>query len=184
MDTRLEVGNLRASVKPEALREHFEVAGPVVDVWIVHGGRAFVTMGTADAAREAILTLNGSSFDERTLRVEAAREPRPSERPGRPSLRITRETRERCFVGYELDHHGTALAIRMFPTDAGDGEPTWRIEVAPGGRGDAMVSAHATTRTAALDEVGRTWRRQAAILSLPTLDWEAIASLLRSVRAT
>jgi cold-inducible RNA-binding protein len=76
---RIYVGNLSYNTDAEALRELFETKGTVTDVHVAMDrdsgrprGFAFVTMGTADEARKAIADLDGSVFDDRQLRVNAA----------------------------------------------------------------------------------------------------------------
>ena len=186
MATRLDVGNLGEGVRPDELRACFEACGDVVDVRIVYGGHAFVTMGSNEAARSAVDTMNGVVFEERALRVTQAREqptmgPRPPSTE--PRIRVTKKYLERCNVTYELDHLGTPLAIRMYPTDDGTGEPKWRVDASSARAGDAVVSADAPTRAAALERVGRAWQEEAAGRNLPTLDWNAIAQLMSAVRA-
>src|SRR5260221_601715 len=104
MATRLDVGNLREGTRPDDLRARFEACGEVVDVRIVQGGHAFITMGSHEAAKSALATMNGAVFEERALRVTNARE-QPVEASRR--LRVTKTYLERCNVTYEIDHVGT-----------------------------------------------------------------------------
>jgi hypothetical protein len=187
MATRLDVGNLREGTRPDDLRARFEACGEVVEVRIVHGGHAFVTMASHEEARSALETMNGAVFEERALQVTRAREqpkeaPRPrSVEPHR--LRVTKTYLERCNVAYEIDHHGMPLSIRMYPTDDGGGEPHWRVDVSSSRAGDGVISAAAPTRAAALEAVGGAWRTAAAGQKLPMLDWNAIVQLMNDVRA-
>jgi hypothetical protein len=100
-----------------------------------------------------------------------------------PKVRITRQLRERCNVKYELDLEGTPLALRMFPTDDGAGEATWRVEATSSHASRTVISASASTRFAALEEVGRSWRRQESKLNLPAVDWTALLNFLSAQRA-
>ena len=81
MGNRLYVGNLSYGASAESLREAFSACGEVTDVHIVQDrdsgqprGFAFVTLATAEEAAKAIATLDGSSLDGRTLRVNEAEE--------------------------------------------------------------------------------------------------------------
>ena len=85
MGTRLYVGNLSYNVTEPELREVFAEGGRnVVEVKIVMDretgrprGFAFVEMGTADDASQAIETLSGRSIHGRPINVSEARERTP-----------------------------------------------------------------------------------------------------------
>jgi RNA recognition motif-containing protein len=79
MSQRLYVGNLSFHCNQETLRAAFAEAGVVEDVRIIMDretgqsrGFAFVTMGSLEAGRNAIATLNGAVIDGRPLRVNEA----------------------------------------------------------------------------------------------------------------
>jgi RNA recognition motif-containing protein len=81
MGNRLYVGNLSFRTDSAAVREAFEQYGAVSDVHLVTDresgqprGFGFVTMGTNEAARAAIASMNGQALDGRTLRVNEAEE--------------------------------------------------------------------------------------------------------------
>ena len=81
MGNRLYVGNLSFNTGSDALRDAFAKFGEVTDVHLVTDrmtgqprGFGFVTMGTSEAARSAIATMNGSNLDGRELRVNEAEE--------------------------------------------------------------------------------------------------------------
>jgi RNA recognition motif-containing protein len=81
--TKLFVGNLPFTTTEESLRELFQQHGTVEKVAVIMDretgrprGFAFIEMSTADAAR-AIQSLNGSSVDGRSIKVNEAQE-RPS----------------------------------------------------------------------------------------------------------
>jgi cold-inducible RNA-binding protein len=81
MGNRLYVGNLSFDATNDTLREAFAACGDVTDVQVMSDretgrsrGFAFVTMGSADAARKAISQLNGSMLDGRALKVNEAEE--------------------------------------------------------------------------------------------------------------
>lgn len=100
-----------------------------------------------------------------------------------PEIRIVRITRERTSVIYEIDHAGTALHIRMYPTDDGRGEATWRIEATIAESDALSINATAATRAVALDEVARAWRNEQLERRLPVLHWKAIVRLMSTSRA-
>jgi len=177
MATRLDVGNVSSDADAGALRKCFERYGHVLDVRVVLGGHAFVTMENRKDAHMAILRLNGATFAERKLTVAEARE-QPTNAGG---VRLVRTLRERTSVRYEIDHAGAELVLRMYPTDDGKGEATWRIEaaLAHGSTNGSSIAAAGATRTAALDALARAWNEG----RLPPLDWKAIASVLRAARA-
>lgn len=81
MGNRLYVGNLSYSTSPESLGAMFATAGEVREVAMPTDretgqprGFAFVTMGSASEASNAISQLNGASLDGRSLRVNEAQE--------------------------------------------------------------------------------------------------------------
>lgn len=86
MGTNIYVGNLPFSTDDQQLRQIFGQYGDVTDSRVVTDrttgqsrGFGFVTMGTEDQARAAISALDGTTLDNRQLRVNEA-EARP-ERP-------------------------------------------------------------------------------------------------------
>jgi RNA recognition motif-containing protein len=81
MGNRLYVGNLSYSTSRESLEAAFAAAGEVREVAMPTDretgqprGFAFVTMGTAQEADNAISQLNGMMLDGRSLRVNEAQE--------------------------------------------------------------------------------------------------------------
>ncbi len=83
MGNRLYVGNLSFNSTSETVRAAFEEIGEVTDVHLVTDretgrprGFGFVTMGTAEAAAEAIARMDGATLDGRALRVNEAEERR------------------------------------------------------------------------------------------------------------
>jgi cold-inducible RNA-binding protein len=81
MGNRLYVGNLSFSTTSDAIRAAFAEFGEVQDVHLVTDresgqprGFGFVTMGTAQAAANAIEKMNGAMLDGRPLRVNEAEE--------------------------------------------------------------------------------------------------------------
>jgi len=80
MSTKLYVGNLPFDVTENDLRDLFSPHGPVNEIIVIMDkatGRArgfgFVTMGTPEAAKAAILALNGRDWKGRALTVNEAR---------------------------------------------------------------------------------------------------------------
>jgi cold-inducible RNA-binding protein len=86
--TRLYAGNLSFSTSQESIQAAFAAIGEVREVAMPTDretgeprGFAFVTMGTAQAASDAIARLNGAMLDGRPLRVNEAQE-RPTQGGG------------------------------------------------------------------------------------------------------
>ena len=80
MSTKLYVGNLAQDVTENDLREMVSEHGPVNEINVIMDkvtgrarGFAFVTMNTEEAAKAAILGLNGTSMKGRPLTVNEAR---------------------------------------------------------------------------------------------------------------
>ena len=93
MSNRLYVGNLSYNTTRESLEAAFAGAGDVREVAMPTDretgqprGFAFVTMGSAGEANNAISQLNGAMLDGRQLRVNEAQE-RPSGGGGRGGRR-------------------------------------------------------------------------------------------------
>jgi cold-inducible RNA-binding protein len=87
MSTKLYVGNLPFDITENDLRDMFSPHGAVNEIAVVMDkitgrprGFAFATMNTEEAAKAAILALNGKDWKGRALTVNEAR-PR-AERPG------------------------------------------------------------------------------------------------------
>ena len=81
MGNRLYVGNLSFQATSESVRAAFAALGEVTDVHLVTDresgqsrGFAFVTMGSAQEAQNAIQQMNGAMLDGRALRVNEAEE--------------------------------------------------------------------------------------------------------------
>src|SRR4051794_22660292 len=81
MGTRLYVGNLSFGTSKESVEAAFQAAGEVTDVHLVTDresgqprGFGFVTMGSNEAAQNAIAKLNGTMLDGRALKVNEAQE--------------------------------------------------------------------------------------------------------------
>lgn len=79
MSTRLHVSNLSFSTFRETLEAAFAAVGPVAAVSIPTDretgnmrGFAYVTMGSAQAATDAIAKLNGATLDGRSIKVRLA----------------------------------------------------------------------------------------------------------------
>ena len=81
MGTRIYVGNLPYSADNAQLSQIFSAYGDVVDARVITDrnsgqskGFAFVEMSTEEAAHRAISELNGTTLDNRTLRLDEAGE--------------------------------------------------------------------------------------------------------------
>ena len=80
MSTKLYVGNLPFDVTEEDLRNMLSQHGPVNEIAVVMDkitgrarGFAFATMNTAEAAKAAMVALNGKDWKGRALTVNEAR---------------------------------------------------------------------------------------------------------------
>jgi RNA recognition motif-containing protein len=90
MATRIYVGNLPYSATNEQLTQLFSEFGEVTEATIIMDrdtgqakGFAFVQMAQDDAARSAIAQLDGTTLDNRAIRVnEAQTRPARSDRNG------------------------------------------------------------------------------------------------------
>lgn len=88
MELKLYVGNLSYDTSEDDLRTLFSGAGTVTSVTLIKDratgrskGFGFVEMSTQSEAEQAIKMLNGSSLDNREIKVNIARP--PEERPAR-----------------------------------------------------------------------------------------------------
>lgn len=99
-------------------------------------------------------------------------------------LKITMQYRARNRMVYELESGASAFDVHVWQR-AIEGEASgWRVEAHNGRGPDAVVVAGlGASRTEALLEVARAWADQDTRRALPPLDWNAIVSLLGSVRA-
>ena len=86
-NSKLYVGNMSFKTTEDDLRQHFGQFGSVTDVYVAMDkmtgrprGFAFVTMGTADEAKQAAEKMNGTDLGGRQLTVNEARP--KEERPG------------------------------------------------------------------------------------------------------
>lgn len=80
MGTKLYVGNLPFDITEEDLRNVLSEHGPVNDIAVIMDkitgrarGFAFATMNTEEAAKAAIVALNGKDWKGRALTVNEAR---------------------------------------------------------------------------------------------------------------
>ncbi len=80
MENKLYVGNLAYGVTEDDLQELFSQAGTVSSVTLIKDrdtgrskGFGFVEMATTEEAQNAINTLNGTQFQERSIVVNLAR---------------------------------------------------------------------------------------------------------------
>lgn len=85
---------------------------------------------------------------------------------------------------YDLSAEGHRLTLSIFQRDNPQEPGDWRIEARASRADEAVVvSEWAASRALALRAVGVTWSSRAAVDKLPSFDWEAVATLLDSVRA-
>jgi cold-inducible RNA-binding protein len=81
MSKKLFVGSLSWGTNEDSLREAFAAYGDIVDAKVIvdretgrSRGFGFVTFGSEEEAQSALDSLNGSSLDGRTIRVDFAQE--------------------------------------------------------------------------------------------------------------
>ena len=89
MAKKIYVGNISFKATEDEIRELFSKFGEVESVKVITDPRTgrpkgfgFVEMATEEDAQKAIAGLNGSTFMERTLSVDAAKPQAPRERGG------------------------------------------------------------------------------------------------------
>jgi len=76
--SKLYVGNLNYSVTNEQLEELFANHGTVKSVNIIEGkGFGFVEMSSSEEANNAKDSLNNTEFNDRPLKIDEAKPPRP-----------------------------------------------------------------------------------------------------------
>lgn len=87
MSKKIYVGNISFKATEDSLRELFLKAGEVESINLIKDGHTgqpkgfgFVEMATEEGAKEAIATLNGTSFMERALSVAEAKPQEPREK--------------------------------------------------------------------------------------------------------
>ena len=83
MSNKLFVGGISWNTSDQGLAQAFEPFGDVIEAKIITDrdtgrspGFGFVTMGSADEARDAISQMDGASLDGRSLRVSEAQDKR------------------------------------------------------------------------------------------------------------
>jgi RNA recognition motif-containing protein len=75
---KLYVGNLKYSVTSDQLKELFSSYGEVKSVNVIEGkGFAFIEMASPEEAEKAKDALNNTDFEDRPLKIDEARPPRP-----------------------------------------------------------------------------------------------------------
>jgi RNA recognition motif-containing protein len=76
--SKLYVGNLKYSVNNDKLKELFSAYGEVKSVNIIEGkGFGFIEMSSPEEAKKAKDGLNNTDFEDRPLKIDEARPPRP-----------------------------------------------------------------------------------------------------------
>ena len=75
---KLYVGNLKYSVNNDKLKELFSAYGEVKSVNIIEGkGFGFIEMSSPEEAKKAKDGLNNTDFEDRPLKIDEARPPKP-----------------------------------------------------------------------------------------------------------
>lgn len=98
--------------------------------------------------------------------------------------KITTQYRSKLTMIYELESHGSAFEILISRASADSESDGWHVVAHNGvGEGAIAVAADGATASDALIGVAQSWRATGPAGGLAELDWEAIAQLLRTVRA-
>ncbi|RYZ03814.1 MAG: RNA-binding protein [Myxococcales bacterium] len=192
--SKLYVSNLSQTTSLASLRQAFAACGEVIDVEMApergayHStSAAYVRMSTNAAAERAAANLHGTLLLGRSMVITHAHEEEPKGRKrdkgAEPvsNARITQQYRERMSMTYELSCHSARLTVRIFFPDP-ESPSRWRVE-ARTDRGESVVEATEGSRELALRGVAEAWGSLPTSASAPELDWPAIATALKAVRA-
>lgn len=99
-------------------------------------------------------------------------------------LRITQQFRSGRGMVYDLRDETGRLTLRIFERQSSEDPGDFRVDAAPGTGADLpVVTGWGATRADALRDAGRFWSEARATSGLPAFDWEAVARVLRAVRA-
>jgi hypothetical protein len=104
------------------------------------------------------------------------------EEKDKDSLKITNQFRSKGGMAYDLKCKGTRITVLVSPRTTPDDEGDWRVEARSHTpqEEDVVVTGWGPTRIAALQALGRS---STATASLGMFDWDAVATVLSSVRA-
>jgi hypothetical protein len=111
-----------------------------------------------------------------------------SERPDTKSstaLKITNQFRSDGGMAYDLKCEGVRLTLVIAERTRADDPAAWRIEARGSLTADqkATLLEWGTTREEALQAIARAWASSIDTTALRVFDWEAVAAMLRTVRA-
>jgi len=99
------------------------------------------------------------------------------------ALKITQQAHVRTAMVFDLSADEHRLTLSTYGRENADDVADFRIEARPSRAPDApVVTGWGSTRLEALAEVGKSWRERADAEGLHPFDWEAIATLLATVR--
>ncbi|HYO95522.1 MAG TPA: hypothetical protein VER33_13465 [Polyangiaceae bacterium] len=100
------------------------------------------------------------------------------------TLHITQQFRAGRARVYDFKWAASTLTVRVFPRENEADPGDWRIEARTTDSPEALVVAEwATTRTLALQQVGKSWDSKTGTHGLPAFDWDAVTRALVAVRA-
>jgi hypothetical protein len=98
--------------------------------------------------------------------------------------RITNQFRSRDSMVYDLSCEGARLTISIAPRTSDEGADVWSAEAhARQAPERPTIIEQGTTKGDALTAVARSWVAKNGAWGFPALDWEAITTALRTVRA-
>jgi hypothetical protein len=110
---------------------------------------------------------------------------RDRDEPKSTALRITNQFRSGGGMAYDLKCDSVRLTLMITERTRADDPAEWRIEARGWLTADrrVIIVEWGTTREDALRAIGRSWASSTETTGLRVFDWEAVAALLRAVRA-
>jgi hypothetical protein len=100
-----------------------------------------------------------------------------------PGCKVVRQYHSGGEQVYELESAEASLELRISSRSLGPGSRSWHVGAQLGNAPDsAVIADSAETKRAALEQVGAQWDEQRIDLSLPSVDWAAVAAALLAVR--
>jgi hypothetical protein len=99
-------------------------------------------------------------------------------------VRVTHQFRAGAAMAYDLRDESSRVTVKICERQSSTKPGAFRVDVATGGGPEALViTGWGATRAEALREAGRSWTDARLRSALPSFDWEAVAHVLRAVRA-
>lgn len=110
---------------------------------------------------------------------------RDRDEPKKTALQITNQFRSGGGVAYDLKCDGVRLTLLITERTGAEDPAEWRIEARGSLTPDRKVTVAewGITREEALRAIGRSWESSTETTGLRVFDWDAVAAMLRTVRA-